>query len=231
MPLDTSAALACVLASQAAYSETTLQTPLAHVLIKQDGQAVIVAFRGTANVRDALTDAECFPLDNHLHRGFDHAYDSIAVPLMDALVRLVDDGGENLYFTGHSLGGALAVLAGWFFYQHYPTAKVITFGQPRIGNAQFAAMCKARLQDRHWRFVNQEDVVPRLPLWTMGFRHSGQELFFPSICGMKLGPPLWLKLLSDVYGTYMDWRQGHIAQFCDHHVDRYVQAVKSNLCQ
>lgn len=219
-------AKACAEASRLAYvSEPTIASDLNHLIILEQEEATIVAFRGTANFRDAITDLEC-RRECHIHSGFKKAFESIAIALVEKLCdRPI---AKPLFFAGHSLGGAQAVLAAWFFHDHYPQAQCYTFGQPRVGDSKFAGMCKERFGDRHWRLVNEEDIVPRLPGYLMGYRHSGQEAFFPSLGGMRFGSPLWMKLLSDIYGTYLDFRANHeVAQLRDHAVNRYIARLNS----
>ena len=219
-------ALACAEASAQAYdSPATLESELAHVLIIEKPEANYVAFKGSAGLRDFLTDARCW-LEEHVHAGFLASFNSIALPLMAALAKLPEE--KPIFFTGHSKGGAEAVEAGWFFRSHFPNAKVYSFGQPRVGDAQFAAMCEQRLAGRHFRFVNQEDAIPRSPLWLRGYRHSGQEIFLPALGrGLKFGAPLWLKLLSDAYGLYLEYRKHRLALLADHGISHYLERLKS----
>jgi hypothetical protein len=84
--------------------------------------------------------------------------------------------------TGHSLGGALAVLLAMrLSVDGQPPARVITFGQPKVtteaGVARFRELPLLRV-------VNHDDPVPNLPWETPGaarggfYRHLGQELRF-----------------------------------------------------
>jgi hypothetical protein len=73
--------------------------------------------------------------------------------------------GYRIFITGHSLGGALAMLAGQFLLSqdlpgYQPALSICTFGAPRTGNNGFA----------EWfqhvdvvRYINSEDTVPTLP--------------------------------------------------------------------
>jgi hypothetical protein len=86
------------------------------------------------------------------------------------------------YLAGHSLGGALAALAGAHIYADSTYAKVkdhllgiYTFGQPRIGDRDFARILDNTLGQNLFRHVYRRDIVPRLPPRTMGnFEHVGQ---------------------------------------------------------
>jgi hypothetical protein len=89
------------------------------------------------------------------------------------------------FITGHSLGGALAALAGAYAYTNALVQAtgildslrgIYTFGQPMIGNPQFAAKLQGTLGQNLFRHVYGRDIVPRLPPWTMGsYAHVGEE--------------------------------------------------------
>lgn len=90
--------------------------------------------------------------------------------IRDVIHKLVVDAdwlrrGYRIVLTGHSLGGALAMLAGQFLLSHdlrgYQQAlSICSFGAPRTGNNGFAEW----FQDVDVvRYVNSEDTVPTLP--------------------------------------------------------------------
>jgi Lipase (class 3) len=91
---------------------------------------------------------------------------------------------EALYITGHSLGGAMAVLMTVMMLrdsEFKPLADkikaVYTFGQPMIGSSDFTT--KAAGMDRLpslFRYVYRGDLVPQLPPKESGnFQHFGRE--------------------------------------------------------
>jgi hypothetical protein len=91
---------------------------------------------------------------------------------------------QRLYFTGHSLGGALAVLAAarmhrggtQYFELAHKLAGIYTFGQPMVGNSTFAEICQRDFGDKLFRHVYEHDVVPAMPPRTAGsFAHTGEE--------------------------------------------------------
>lgn len=93
--------------------------------------------------------------------------------------------------TGHSLGGALAVLFPTVLVLHeerelmQKLLGVYTFGQPRIGNKQLAKFMEAQLNGpvpRYFRVVYCNDLVPRLPYddRTFLYRHFGVCLYYNS---------------------------------------------------
>ena len=63
-----------------------------------------------------------------------------------------------LYITGHSLGGALAVVATWYI-SSKQLAACYTFGAPRVGDAGLLGWYKTPI----YRIVNAADPVPFVP--------------------------------------------------------------------
>jgi predicted lipase len=66
-----------------------------------------------------------------------------------------------IYFTGHSLGGALASLAAAEFAKKYKLAPVYTFGKPRVGNKKYAEWFNSILTG--YRVVHYHDAAPATP--------------------------------------------------------------------
>ena len=213
----------CAEASAYAYAKPCgLQSALAHAAILDCQNARVIAFRGSMTAQDWLTDFECARTKTGGGEEIHHGFLDAIISLGQDLIARAAWSQPPLFVTGHSLGGALALLAAQLLERGgQPVAAVYTFGGPRVGNGAFAAGYDARLGDRTYRVVNEEDIVPRVPGWLMGYRHVGQEIFLPSIGGMKTNPSVWGKMVSDVVGTYLDWKRGRIAQLADHAIARY----------
>jgi triacylglycerol lipase len=79
------------------------------------------------------------------------------------------------------LGAALATLAvATCGEEAKPVHGLYTFGQPRVGGKSFARNFDLNFKSRAFRFVNNNDVVTRVPTRAMGYRHVGQVLVFDS---------------------------------------------------
>ncbi len=157
----------------------------------------IACFRGTEmNIRDFLTDIN-FPLVDsdiagRVHRGFRKALDSLWSDMHAHLDGLKDS--RKIWFTGHSLGAALATLAA----TRYPyTHGVYPIAAPRCGDKAF---CSAVIAN-HWRFVNNNDVVPMLPPRIV-YRHAGHPVCITAKGRVVVNPSLALRARS--------WLLGHI---------------------
>ena len=151
---------------------------------------VLVAFSGSDmreregnGVFDALADwtvnlsVDTVPSGNggRVHRGFAGALDEVWGPrgedagLEGYLDGLCGAGRRRVWFTGHSLGGALATIAAGR-YGHAP--EVYTFGSPRVGDEGYVEGLDLPV----YRFVHGGDSVPKLPVGG-SYRHAGVEKY------------------------------------------------------
>jgi hypothetical protein len=115
----------------------------------------IAVFRGTRELRNWVTNLHALPArwnaGGQVHAGFRRALGRVWRPLR----RLLAGRDGPLFGTGHSLGGALAMLAGSLLRPR----GVYTFGAPRVGDAAFAAT----LGPIAYELVHGKDLVPHLP--------------------------------------------------------------------
>lgn len=142
-----------------------------------------VAFRGTTTAQDRKIDTSFgyekanvtgFATPVNVHAGFYRSFLIIEGVVREALTRQTGDKPNNkaIYLTGHSLGGAIALVASAEYsggdHLGERIAAVYTFGAPRVGEKSFAQNVKAP----HYRVVNAGDVVPLIPPNFMRYRHS-----------------------------------------------------------
>lgn len=147
------------------------------------GDSIVVAFQGTPTPNKGgqprqLAEALVTGLDTGLthqegmpgaiHRGLARALSTLST-LMPELLRTVSGTRHRLrvWLTGHSLGGALAILAAQIVSDRPgPLPCVYTYGAPRVGNRTFGQ----GYAPTHYRLERRKDLVPyAFPLYTAGF--------------------------------------------------------------
>lgn len=234
MTIDLALARVCVQASAEAYTAAaTIQGMWATVRVTTAAavalmmRPTIVAFRGSASVRDWITDARVYRRNvgvGLLHQGF---LDSVQ-NVFYRVCKIVDKKAAPVIVTGHSKGGAEALICAWLLARSGRTVQaVVTFGGPRVGDAQWKAHYNSTaLGAVTQRWVHEEDIVTRLPAWCMGYRHVGQECFMSSFGGVEINPPLWRKAASDLWGTFWGYKHGEIEQASDHPIAKYLGHIE-----
>jgi triacylglycerol lipase len=208
----------------------------------------IVAFRGTEKLLDdwladldARQDPAPWGLSENVkvHAGFHRALEAVWADLFGAL----DAVRSPIWFTGHSLGGALAILAAYRLHHcesasGHTVAGVYTFGQPRVGNESLATLCSAELAQRIFRYVNASDIVPLVPPSKPAeYRHVGQARYFDASGRLHHERTLWERLAEQLTPAFRtvtsgegDWAQAtreHARQrIVDHGMARYVECLE-----
>jgi triacylglycerol lipase len=168
---------------------------------------IVAAFRGTRSpnsldgLRDCLltdaanllilpegdlgTDFVAAGVGAKFHMGFIRALAAIWDPLFAAVDAERKQNDRPIWITGHSLGGALAMLAAWRFKRKFvPLHQLYTFGAPMIGNDLVAQAFDRELPERIFRYVNFPDPVPKLPTVSLianHYCHCGKEMLLGAV--------------------------------------------------
>jgi triacylglycerol lipase len=141
-------------------------------LMITDSRVTILAFRGTSDFRDCRTDADArklfFDGIGHIHAGFGHSWRS----LEHSVLKAIPVKTQELWITGHSLGGALATVAAQALNPLFNIRRVVTFGSPRVCGPETAHSVNWNFRDKIYRVVHSNDIVPRVP-GPFRFRHVG----------------------------------------------------------
>lgn len=144
-----------------------------------------VIFRGTepTSYRDWFTNSQFIMKSmarGAVHGGMlDHFRELDQFGLRGIIDQIRGWGIERFFFTGHSLGGALAQIAHRYYVEDDPLLKgasVVSyaFGVPRTGDQAFAESFKGRAA---YNIVNNLDFVCRIPSDCMGFVPAGEYRF------------------------------------------------------
>eukprot|EP00172_Hildenbrandia_rubra_P001245 Plantae.Rhodophyta-Hildenbrandia_rubra.ctg17902.p1 GENE.Plantae.Rhodophyta-Hildenbrandia_rubra.ctg17902~~Plantae.Rhodophyta-Hildenbrandia_rubra.ctg17902.p1 ORF type:complete len:675 (-),score=48.16 Plantae.Rhodophyta-Hildenbrandia_rubra.ctg17902:792-2816(-) len=123
------------------------------------------------------------------HKGFALAYTSISGRVMEKVKALYDERERPVYLTGHSLGGALAVIGSFDLFLKLGLEPnelfVSSFGAPRVANASFRRIYNERVPN-HWRIVIGPDIVTKLP--KVGYQHVGKKVLLTAAGELFIDP-------------------------------------------
>ena len=216
---------------------------------------VVIAFRGTKNFKNWMTDLQATPVGfpwifdrgpdvGDIHAGFGHALRDAWPKIKDAIGALFPTPEltpgmtqqPTLWLTGHSLGGALAVLAGaafsmWSDAPIRSISGIYTFGQPRVGLYKFCGNYDHLLSRKTFRFVNNQDLVPRVPFRGWDYADLGQMIHFDKTGVPKLESPQWRSFLARSIESFKDLFQitTHFGvDVGDHDYHRYEDLVATH---
>ncbi|KAI8901412.1 Alpha/Beta hydrolase protein [Globomyces pollinis-pini] len=158
-----------------------------YIALDTEKEQIVVTFRGSKSLRSYYLDSHIWKIhpswlptisyDSLIHAGFQKVYLSIREPLMKELKEISRyNPSFAIHFTGHSLGGSLAVLAAADFYLEtkYNGLEVTTFGQPRLGNLAFSNWINT-LNIKIHRVTATGDIVTMLPPQLFGYHHTNDE--------------------------------------------------------
>ncbi len=213
-------------------------------------EAIYVAFRGTdpTNQSQVYSDLKCSwilePRIGYISAGFRQEIDYFYIDVVERLDHAIRTKRRPVYITGHSLGGALATLFSARMTQRwietnqkkYVPSGLITFGSPRVGDADFKKHVELGLSvlpnESHrigiWRFVNNNDIIPRMPSRLFGFRHVGLPLYIDPQCNIWENPWLYRRLWWRIVGRWPNILTDGIE---DHKMINYELALQKNFSE
>jgi triacylglycerol lipase len=161
------------------------------LMIVSTQEMILIVFRGTDPVAKGDDWGEWIGTDfriglirgggnlvgTRLHKGFWQSFDLVRDEIIRTLDRM-DAKHKKIWLTGHSLGGAMAILAGAYLKsEHYPVANIYAFAAPRVvGDKKFTKKLDELLPNRVQRFEYYLDPITLL--WAPRYRHAGQRNWF-----------------------------------------------------
>ena len=198
----------------------------AQAYVMSDKDDVLIACRGTepTALNDVLADLKMFPVKHHIagrvHRGFYAEYEKVMPGIYDALKKHDKKQTKTLWITGHSLGGAMAVLVAAEL-NTCPlgvSGGLHTFGQPRVGNKEFLKSLEGM---KYYRYRNNNDAVTAVPPSFLLFRHGGVLRYINTYGNIR--PATWSQRFKDkCRGHWMALKSFNLIDgFADHSMGLY----------
>jgi triacylglycerol lipase len=230
--------------------------------VAANDEFAVLAFRGSASVQDWMSDLHATPTRftwlfegapdvGEIHAGFGHELRDCWQKIVDTVESIaprpkaskagdfdVDSvkAQRTLWITGHSLGGALAVLAGAAFTLlpggvMRPVSGIYTFGQPRVGLHNFSERYQHLLGSRTFRFVNNKDLVPRVPFRGWDYADAGRMIHFDANGDPQVESSEWRGFLARTFESFGEATEifTHLKQDAgDHNMGGYRQRVEAS---
>lgn len=192
---------------------------------------IVASFRGTSSLPDFITDINVHlepEGEFYAHGGFIKALDQVWDDLFFMIHMTYLDTKKPIYLTGHSLGGALAVLASCRLLELAMPHQVYTFGCPRVLSQGAAAWYQRYMGDLHHRYVNNNDVVPRVPPRLLGVSHVGKFHYFKED-GEQDDNITWFEKLEDrIEGRLKDIGELGTDGIKDHSMFEYLARLEKS---
>ncbi|HFX1080044.1 TPA: hypothetical protein ACIDZX_001607 [Pseudomonas aeruginosa] len=201
-------------------------------------ESVVVCFRGTRESVDwQISNLKAFPVQLRdcpeaskalVHRGFQGALDysdkTTKMRSLDAILRCLKDNNllnRRMAITGHSLGGALAILFATKLRSYHPEEVkenlelVVTFGSPAVGLPAFKRFY-GELGEKTVRLINNSDAVPFTPPFL--YQHVGSEVWLQN-GGVSTNGGWPVRLVKALKGPASNFSS-------DHSVVQYILQLK-----
>lgn len=202
--------------------------PSKGVVMIKDAEAVI-AFEGTNGLDDIgdwfanLETSHGRIAQGTVHGGFLRHYNRVADQVQKVLEK---NAVSHVWITGHSLGGAMAVLCAADIERRSSVVVrgVMTFGQPLLLVPACARVVNETLAGRHLRIIYEADVVPCV---APGFRGGGSFVWFKGGKPTYGGPIMRARAADD--GTIVQDDEGGPTPLTESEFEEKKKEVKAQL--
>ena len=187
---------------------------------------IVIACRGTEPTKynDIKADAQTWPVVaeyrvGRVHRGFKGETDKLWDSIKEDLVR--EQAKRSIWLCGHSLGAAMSTIIASRCRGDsalYNPKELHTFGSPRVG-------WKTYLNEfpfTHYRWVNNADIVTRVPFVIFGYVHHGQNQYFNHYGNLRKLHG-WQRVKDVWRGIIRGIAKGKLDSFSDHNIQQYIK--------
>jgi predicted lipase len=214
------------------------------LVAKLSSNSLAVIFRGSEDIEDWLTNLnktldESKIVDGspdpavRLHRGFQNALfeNDAANTIEETLMKALEDDAslsKEIVLSGHSLGGALAQIMTTYLSVRHPDLKIrmITFGEPMVGNLAYKQWNESLSNISMWRFVNEDDSVARVTHSKKSdYVHAGHMVHM-----MGKETVVYYQHYGDggkLLGAPEEWKDGN--NVLDHLMPKYIENIEKDI--
>ena len=185
---------------------------------------IVLAFRGTepTQFNDIKADLNALHVRNELgkgrvHKGFKNEVDELWIQIEEWIAKRKF---TQVYTCGHSLGGAMSTIA----CSRLPEGSICyNYGSPRVGTRSWVKEFNSKFVMH--RFVNNNDIVPRVPPSFLFYKHAG-ELHYINTYGNIRNATIWQKLKDRSRGYWAALKKREFFDsIYDHEMSRYIKRI------
>ena len=149
----------------------------------KNGNTAWLIYRGTTNIKEWIQDFTYnqVPYKNWglVHKGFSNIYQNNRDKILNTLQTM---NPKKVIVSGHSLGGAVAILTGVDLHVNNYDVEIYTFASPRVGNSDYCNNVNSK-GPKIYRIINTVDIVPTIPFGAVPNFKQYNKPWFYSDCG------------------------------------------------
>lgn len=171
----------------AEFENTLTADDTGFIAVDETNRLIVLSFRGSRSSANWSHNWQMRRVDTdlcskcHAHGGYWRAWVEIRDTVKPQVLQLMETYPDFRFaITGHSFGGALAILAAGDFRNVNEDllrrTEVYSFGSPRVGSEHTVLYLTAQ-SNLSYRITNRKDPVPRLPPFILGYLNTSPEYY------------------------------------------------------